>query len=186
MTAALRSCALLGAVLALSGALASPARAQALAGAVAGRVVDSERAPVGGATVAFEHLASGHAPERTTNARGRYTQRGLRIDGPYRVWTWAPGFRWETALVQPYLLQTARHDVRLLRENECDAPDTAWRYERGRERAPCNRLELLPPVEIEAAAYGAAELYTSPETATAVWHCDRGFCLDLPPSELSQ
>lgn len=174
-------------VLALA-VLAPQAHAQGLAGAATGRVVDSGRAPLSGARVAFEHLVSGHAPERMTNARGRYTQRGLRIDGPYRVWTYAPGFRWETTLIQPVLLQTTRLDVRLRREGECDEPTTtkrsdAWRYERGRERAPCNTLDVLPPREIEAALTAPPTPQPQQRSARLIEFCDRGFCRFLSPGE---
>lgn len=161
-------------VVAFVGLTPEKSHAQAMAGAIAGRVVDSNRSPVGSAQVEFEHQASGHSPKRHTNNRGRYTQRGLRTDGPYRVWVYKPGYRWETALVNAPLLQTARYDVQLLRHGECQVPaGQHWRYRVvEREREPCNEIELLPPPEIEAAVAAQPTITT--------WVCESGRCYPLP------
>jgi len=166
-------------VLGTAGLMPAPAQAQAQAGAISGRVVDTERVPVGGAQVGFEHLASGHSPSRHTNGRGRYTQRGLRTDGPYRVWIHKPGYRWETALVNAPLLRTATHDVQLLRSDECQVPAQPWRYRiREREREPCNAIELLPPPDVEAAM--AATPTPTPTTTITTWVCESGRCFTYP------
>lgn len=73
----------LTALLALSAA--APAFGQNTSAAVAGRVVDANGAPVAGATVEILHAPSGTRVTVTTDSDGRYSQRGLRVGGPYTL-----------------------------------------------------------------------------------------------------
>ncbi len=62
-----------------------PVLAQNTTSAVAGRVVAQDGKPVGGAKVTILHVESNTANEVTTDAEGRYSARGLRVGGPFRV-----------------------------------------------------------------------------------------------------
>ncbi len=62
-----------------------PAFAQSTSASLAGRIVDSEGAPVAGATVDVLHQPSGTKQTLVTGADGRFSTRGLRVGGPYTV-----------------------------------------------------------------------------------------------------
>ncbi len=73
-------------LLALLALFASvPAFAQSTSASVAGRIVDSQGAPVSGATVEILHQPSGTKSSLITDAEGRFSTRGLRVGGPYTV-----------------------------------------------------------------------------------------------------
>jgi hypothetical protein len=59
--------------------------------ALAGTVLDSEGAPLQGATVRILHEPTESLVVATTNEAGRYGARGLRVGGPYTVSVTAPG-----------------------------------------------------------------------------------------------
>lgn len=75
-------------VLALGGATV---QAQTTSATLSGRVVGEGGAPVAGAEVTIEHLPSGTTTRAVTDANGRYTSRGLRVGGPYKVTAVADG-----------------------------------------------------------------------------------------------
>lgn len=79
----------LGLVLALAGA---SVQAQTTSATLSGRVVGEGGAPVAGAEVTIEHTPSGTVTRAVTDANGRYTSRGLRVGGPYKVTAIAEGF----------------------------------------------------------------------------------------------
>jgi hypothetical protein len=62
-----------------------PAMAQNTTSAVAGRVLAQDGKPVSGAKVTILHVESNTVNEVTTDAEGRYSARGLRVGGPFRV-----------------------------------------------------------------------------------------------------
>jgi hypothetical protein len=62
-----------------------PVMAQNTTSAVAGRVLAQDGKPVSGAKVTILHVESNTANEVTTDAEGRYSARGLRVGGPFRV-----------------------------------------------------------------------------------------------------
>ncbi len=59
--------------------------AQETASAINGTVVDSDGNPLAGATVVVTHEPTGQVKTLTTNDEGRYSARGLRVGGPYRI-----------------------------------------------------------------------------------------------------
>ena len=71
--------------LALALATATPAFAQSTSAGVGGLVTDASGAPVAGAEVTITHVESGTVSRATTDASGRYTARGLRVGGPYKI-----------------------------------------------------------------------------------------------------
>ena len=64
---------------------AVPAMAQNTTAAVAGRVIAQDGKPMGGAKVTIVHVESNTVNEVTTDAEGRYSVRGLRVGGPFRI-----------------------------------------------------------------------------------------------------
>jgi hypothetical protein len=72
---------------------AMPAFAQSTSASVAGRVADTEGAPVPGATLEFIHVPSGTKVTLVSDANGRFGARGFRVGGPYTVNATASGFR---------------------------------------------------------------------------------------------
>ena len=64
---------------------AAPVFAQSTSAGVGGTVVGADGQPVGGAEVTITHVESGTVSRATTDANGRYTARGLRVGGPYRI-----------------------------------------------------------------------------------------------------
>ena len=64
---------------------AAPALAQNTTAAIGGRVATPDGKPVAGATVVVLHRESGSVSTFTTDADGRYSGRGLRVGGPYRI-----------------------------------------------------------------------------------------------------
>ena len=62
-----------------------PAFAQSTSASVAGRILDTQGAPVAGASVEILHQPSGTKQTLVTGADGRFTTRGLRVGGPYTV-----------------------------------------------------------------------------------------------------
>lgn len=59
--------------------------AQETSSAIGGTVVDSDGNPVTGATVVIKHTPTGATKTLTTNNKGNYQARGLRVGGPYTV-----------------------------------------------------------------------------------------------------
>lgn len=64
---------------------AAPAFAQNTSSGIAGVVTDDSGQPVANAVVEIVHTESGTVSRVTTDASGRYSARGLRVGGPYRV-----------------------------------------------------------------------------------------------------
>jgi Carboxypeptidase regulatory-like domain len=71
------------ALLALFAAV--PAFSQSTSASLAGRIVDTQGAPIANATVDILHQPSGSKQSLTTDADGRFSTRGLRVGGPYTV-----------------------------------------------------------------------------------------------------
>lgn len=68
------------------GSLSAPdALAQMTSAAAGGRVLTAQGAPVSGAEVEILHIPSGTVSRLTTDAEGRFSARGLRVGGPYRI-----------------------------------------------------------------------------------------------------
>lgn len=63
----------------------APAVAQNTTAVLTGQVNGADGRPVAGATVVILHQESGTTARANTDALGRYTARGLRVGGPYRV-----------------------------------------------------------------------------------------------------
>jgi outer membrane receptor protein involved in Fe transport len=63
------------------------------AAGITGRVVNEAAAPVGSAQVAVLHQPTGTRRETVTDADGRFSLRGLRVGGPYRVEVVAEGYQ---------------------------------------------------------------------------------------------
>ncbi|MFC3149353.1 TonB-dependent receptor [Piscinibacterium candidicorallinum] len=63
----------------------APALAQNTSSALTGRVLAQDGKPVSGAQVQITHIDSGSQTSSRTDADGRYSARGLRAGGPYRV-----------------------------------------------------------------------------------------------------
>ena len=59
--------------------------AQETSSAIGGTVVDSSGSPVVGATVTVTHVPTGATKTLSTNDKGNYQARGLRVGGPYVV-----------------------------------------------------------------------------------------------------
>ena len=64
---------------------AAPVFGQNTSATLDGVVVDSSGHPVAGATVEIIHEPSGTRSTVVTDSQGRYTNRGLRVGGPYTV-----------------------------------------------------------------------------------------------------
>jgi hypothetical protein len=71
--------------LAVGSLNAVPVMAQNTTSAVAGRVMAQDGKPAAGAEVKILHVESGSLSTTTTDAEGRYSARGLRVGGPFRV-----------------------------------------------------------------------------------------------------
>ena len=70
----------------ITGSLvATDAMAQMTSAAASGRVVSAQGAPVSGAEVQILHVPSGTVSRLTTDEDGRFSARGLRVGGPYRI-----------------------------------------------------------------------------------------------------
>ncbi|MCC5873740.1 MAG: TonB-dependent receptor, partial [Gammaproteobacteria bacterium] len=82
---------LIALTLALLGA--AGAQAQVTSAAAAGRVLDASGVGIEGASVELVHEPSGTRRATTTDAEGRYSVRGLRVGGPYRVVARREGYR---------------------------------------------------------------------------------------------
>lgn len=82
------------AAVALTAAIASPALAQETTSSMRG-VVSTASGPVSGATVTIINVPSGTVVQKSTDASGNYSARGLKVGGPYTVTITAPG-------MQPY------------------------------------------------------------------------------------
>jgi len=73
-------------VLALATALASTAPlAQNTTAALSGRIVDERQASIANAVVSITHMPSGTVTRTLSDATGRFSSRGLRVGGPYRI-----------------------------------------------------------------------------------------------------
>lgn len=59
--------------------------AQMTSAAASGRVVTAQGQPASGAFVEILHVPSGTVSRVTTDAEGRFSARGLRVGGPYRI-----------------------------------------------------------------------------------------------------
>ena len=62
-----------------------PAFAQSTSASLAGRIVDTQGAPVANASVDILHQPSGSKQSLVADADGRFSTRGLRVGGPYTV-----------------------------------------------------------------------------------------------------
>ncbi|PHR59970.1 MAG: hypothetical protein COA43_08360 [Robiginitomaculum sp.] len=82
-----KSALLLGTALALS----STAFAQSTSSSVRGVVTGTDGAPVSGAIVTIIHIPTGRAEQAITSSNGAYSERGLRVGGPYSITVTAPG-----------------------------------------------------------------------------------------------
>lgn len=71
---------------------APPAMAQQTAAAIRGTIVDSNNAPIAGASVTIVHAPSGTTDQATTTDNGTFFEGGLRVGGPYTLTITAPGF----------------------------------------------------------------------------------------------
>ncbi len=76
--------------------LAAPAQAQRVSADLNGVVLDQNGVPVPGATVRIVHVPSGTTSATTTQANGRYADRGLRVGGPYTITASKDGYRTQT------------------------------------------------------------------------------------------
>lgn len=100
--------------LALSIALAgAPSFAQNTTSAVAGRVTTVDGKPAAGASVSIVHTESGTVTNVTTDADGRYQQRGLRTGGPYTIIVNKDGVIEKTENVYLNIAETAEVDATL-------------------------------------------------------------------------
>ncbi|MEO0816298.1 MAG: TonB-dependent receptor [Pseudomonadota bacterium] len=70
---------------AMAAAIVQPAEAQVTTSSVRGVVTDASGTPVSGATVTIVHTPSGSADTTTTDVNGTFSERGLRVGGPYTV-----------------------------------------------------------------------------------------------------
>jgi hypothetical protein len=66
--------------------------AQETSSAIAGTILDSDGSPVVGATVTVTHVPTGATKTLSTNDKGNYQARGLRVGGPYVVTVNKDGF----------------------------------------------------------------------------------------------
>src|ERR1700687_2636417 len=89
---ALRIGAILLALLATSGGLASVAHAQAVGASLSGLITDGSGGPVPGATVTIKNLGTGVVREVSTNGDGLYSAPNL-LPGTYEVRVTAQGFQ---------------------------------------------------------------------------------------------
>jgi hypothetical protein len=72
--------------LALAAALITTAPlAQNTTAALGGRIIDEQQVAIAGAEVTITHLPSGTVTRAITDASGRFSSRGLRVGGPYRI-----------------------------------------------------------------------------------------------------
>ncbi|GIX36920.1 MAG: Oar protein [Silanimonas sp.] len=127
----------LGLAIALATA---PAMAQNTTANIGGRVTTAEQTVVAGAQVTITHLPSGTVSQAVTDANGRYSARGLRVGGPYRVTITKDG---KTETIDNVFLQLA-------------------------ETTQVNALLGATPTTIETVEVTAADIGYSPFSATAV------------------
>ena len=127
----------LGLAIALATA---PAMAQNTTANIGGRVTTAEQTVVAGAQVTITHLPSGTVSQAVTDANGRYSARGLRVGGPYRVTITKDG---KTETIDNVFLQLA-------------------------ETTQVNALLGGTPTTLEAVEVTAADVGYSPFSATAV------------------
>ena len=66
-------------------AVVAPAVAQNTTSAIGGRITAADGKPVPGAVITLVHVESGSTNRIVADADGRYSARGLRVGGPYRV-----------------------------------------------------------------------------------------------------
>ncbi|MCC7247844.1 MAG: TonB-dependent receptor [Lysobacter sp.] len=72
--------------IALFAALAvAPAFAQNTTSGLSGQVLSGDGQPIAGAEVTIVHTESGTVSRAVTDANGRYSARGLRVGGPYKI-----------------------------------------------------------------------------------------------------
>ncbi len=63
----------------------APAFAQSTSAGLSGQVQSADGQPIAGAEVTIVHTESGTVSRAVTDANGRYSARGLRVGGPYKV-----------------------------------------------------------------------------------------------------
>lgn len=68
-----------------SAAIVQEADAQVTTASIRGQVTDANGAAVSGASVTIVHTPSGSADTATTDANGVFSERGLRVGGPYTI-----------------------------------------------------------------------------------------------------
>lgn len=68
-------------------------QAQVTSAAASGRILDANGAGIEGASVELVHEPSGTRRATSTDSEGRYSLRGLRVGGPYRVVARREGYR---------------------------------------------------------------------------------------------
>lgn len=93
--------------------MAAPAFAQNTTSAVAGKVLNADGKPVGGATVVVVHAASGTSSNVLTDTEGRYVVRGLRVGVPYTVTATKDGKSEKREGVLLQLAETSVLDLRI-------------------------------------------------------------------------
>ena len=73
------------AITVMAAAIVQPADAQVTTSSMRGVVTDADGSAVSGATVTILHAPSGSVDTATTDASGTFSERGLRVGGPYVV-----------------------------------------------------------------------------------------------------
>ena len=73
------------AITVMAAAIVQPAYAQVTTSSMRGVVTDADGSAVSGATVTILHAPSGSVDTATTDASGTFSERGLRVGGPYVV-----------------------------------------------------------------------------------------------------
>ncbi|MGL6289976.1 MAG: TonB-dependent receptor domain-containing protein [Silanimonas sp.] len=100
--------------LALAAALLSTAPlAQNTTAALGGRIVDEQQSALANAVVTITHQPSGTVTRTVSDANGRYSSRGLRVGGPYRIEVSAGGRAEVREDVFLALAETTRVDLAL-------------------------------------------------------------------------
>lgn len=90
------------------------ANTQVTTAGLTGKITDTNREPVAGATILAIHEPSGTRYGAITHADGRYLIQGMRVGGPYRVTVTFIGMRTtETTGLFLHLGESLRHDAQL-------------------------------------------------------------------------
>ena len=112
------------ALTALVCAMSSAVYAQETTAAIRGQIVDTQGAPVAGATVTITHVPTGASSTTVTGLDGIYSARGLRVGGPYRIAATAPQFEAGASTLQSVGVgDAAQVDVRLGRTGDAQVAE---------------------------------------------------------------